>query len=126
MHECLSLIGRDKPLFAEDIANYESAISEQVRDSSFLVVGGAGSIGQAVVKELFKRGPRRLFVVDISENNMVELVRDLRSSLGYIRGEFQTFIPDAGSREFDVFLKHNTPIRLHSESLRTQARPQRA
>jgi FlaA1/EpsC-like NDP-sugar epimerase len=110
MHECLSLIGRDEPLFAEDIAAFESRISEQARDSSFLVVGGAGSIGQAVVKELFKRDPRRLYVVDISENNMVELVRDLRSSLGYIRGEFQTFILDAGSREFDIFLEHNGPF----------------
>jgi FlaA1/EpsC-like NDP-sugar epimerase len=110
MNNCLSLIGRNDPLFAEDVAAWESRISEQVRASSFLVVGGAGSIGQAVVKELFKRNPKRLFVVDISENNMVELVRDLRSSLGYIEGDFRTFILDAGSREFDAFLRHEGPF----------------
>ena len=105
MDNCLSLIGRDQPLFADDLRIWEPQIVQQVRGSSFLVVGGAGSIGQAVVKELFKRNPRKLYVVDISENNMVELVRDLRSSLGYIDGDFRTFILDGGSREFDVFLK---------------------
>ena len=42
-----------------------------------MVVGGAGTIGQAVSREIFKRDPQALHVVDISENNMVELVRDL-------------------------------------------------
>jgi hypothetical protein len=110
MNDCLPLIGRSEPLFAEDMATWDSRISEQVRGGSFLVVGGAGSIGQAVVKELFRRSPRRLYVVDISENNMVELVRDLRSSLGYIRGDFRTFILDCGSREFDVFLRCEGPF----------------
>jgi FlaA1/EpsC-like NDP-sugar epimerase len=105
MNGCLFLIGRDQPLFADDLRIWEPHIAQQVHSGSFLVVGGAGSIGQAVVKELFKRHPRRLYVVDISENNMVELVRDLRSSLGYLDGVFRTFILDCGSREFDVFLK---------------------
>jgi FlaA1/EpsC-like NDP-sugar epimerase len=110
MNDCLSLIGRSEPLFADDISAWESQISGQVQERSFLVIGGAGSIGQAVVKELFKRNPKRLYVVDISENNMVELVRDLRSSLGYIAGDFRTFILDCGSREFDVFLGHEGPF----------------
>jgi FlaA1/EpsC-like NDP-sugar epimerase len=46
-----------------------------------------------------------LHVVDISENNMVELVRDLRSTLGYIDGDFSTFAIDCGSREFEVLTK---------------------
>ena len=57
--------------------------------SKFLVIGGAGSIGQAVSKEIFKRDPRVLHIVDISENNMVELVRDLRSTIGYGSGDFK-------------------------------------
>ncbi|MDS4030488.1 MAG: UDP-N-acetylglucosamine 4,6-dehydratase, partial [Candidatus Contendobacter sp.] len=62
----------------------------------------AGSIGQAVAREIFKRRPRVLHVVDISENNMVELVRDIRSTLGYIDGDFRTFAIDCGSREFQA------------------------
>ncbi len=110
VYDCLSLIGRDVPLFREDITAREPQISAQVQEGSFLVIGGAGSIGQAVVKELFKRSPKRLYVVDLSENNMVELVRDLRSSLGYIEGDFRTFILDCGSREFDVFVRHEGPF----------------
>jgi len=110
MDDCLSLLGRDEPLFVDDLGSAEAQISAQVRSSSFLVIGGAGSIGQATVKELFKRGPRRLHVVDLSENNMVELVRDLRSSLGYVEGDFRTFILDCGSPEFEVFLRHEGPF----------------
>lgn len=69
-----------------------------------MVIGGAGSIGQAVTREIFKRNPLALHVVDISENNMVELVRDVRSSLGYIDGDFRTFAIDCGSNEFRALM----------------------
>jgi len=99
----LSLIGRDKELFIEDVTEHEKELSDVVSSSRFLVIGGAGSIGQAVTKEIFKRNPLKLHVVDISENNMVELVRDIRSSFGYIDGDFQTFALDIGSVEYDAF-----------------------
>jgi FlaA1/EpsC-like NDP-sugar epimerase len=99
----LKLIGREKELFTDDIANHEKDLSQIVSSSRFLVIGGAGSIGQAVTKEIFKRNPLKLHVVDISENNMVELVRDIRSSFGYIDGDFQTFALDIGSLEYDAF-----------------------
>ena len=101
----LSLIGREKELFAQDLAENEGELGRVVAASSFLVIGGAGSIGQAVAKEIFKRRPRKLHVVDISENNMVELVRDIRSSHGYIEGDFRTFALDVGSVEYDAFIR---------------------
>ena len=101
----LKLIGRDAEIFEKDIAVYENELKRIIKSSSFLVIGGAGSIGQAVTKEIFKRNPSKLHVVDISENNMVELVRDLRSSFGYIDGDFQTFALDIGSIEYDAFIK---------------------
>jgi len=101
----LNLIGRTKELFIEDINEYDKKLKDIVSSSSFLVIGGAGSIGQAVTKEIFKRNPQKLHVVDISENNMVELVRDIRSSFGYIDGEFATFALDIGSSEYDAFIK---------------------
>jgi len=103
----LHLIGREKELFTEDIASHEKELSEIVSSSRFLVIGGAGSIGQAVTKEIFKRKPKKLHVVDISENNMVELVRDIRSSFGYIDGDFQTFALDIGSVEYDAFINYD-------------------
>jgi FlaA1/EpsC-like NDP-sugar epimerase len=101
----LRLIGRKEPLFEADIITNANKINSIVESSSFLVIGGAGSIGQAVVKEIFKRNPLKLHVVDISENNMVELVRDIRSDFGYIDGDFRTFSLDIGSLEYDAFIK---------------------
>ena len=100
----LKLIGRSSALFDKDISANNALLEEIVKDSTFLVLGGAGSIGQAVTKEIFKRKPKKLHVVDISENNMVELVRDIRSSYGYIDGDFQTFALDIGSLEYDAFI----------------------
>ncbi|EHH1182726.1 UDP-N-acetylglucosamine 4,6-dehydratase [Vibrio vulnificus] len=105
MNPILPLIGRTNALFTQDIAQHEAELSRIVSESRFLVLGGAGSIGQAVTKEIFKRHPQKLHVVDISENNMVELVRDIRSSFGYIAGDFQTFALDIGSIEYDAFIK---------------------
>ncbi|HCG7674247.1 TPA: UDP-N-acetylglucosamine 4,6-dehydratase [Vibrio parahaemolyticus] len=105
MNTILSLIGRTDALFTQDIAHHEAELFRIVSESRFLVLGGAGSIGQAVTKEIFKRNPKKLHVVDISENNMVELVRDIRSSFGYIDGDFQTFALDIGSLEYDAFIK---------------------
>ena len=107
MSQILNLIGREKELFTEDIKNYNQSLKEIISSSTFLVIGGAGSIGQAVTKEIFKRNPKKLHVVDISENNMVELVRDIRSSFGYIDGDFQTFALDVGSLEYDAFIKND-------------------
>ena len=103
--DILKLIGRKNQLFIEDITNVESDLSKKIKESSFLILGGAGSIGQSVVKEIFKRNPNKIHVVDISENNLVELVRDLRSSYGYIDGDFKTFALDIGSNEYDAFIQ---------------------
>jgi len=107
--DILNLIGRTGELFALDIKENEEELTRKVKTSSFLVIGGAGSIGQAVVKEIFARNPVKLHVVDISENNMVELVRDIRSSLGYIDGDFRTFAVDAGSPEFYALVSAEGP-----------------
>ena len=106
-HKILNLIGRTQELFTDDVKNKNEELKKIVSSASFLVIGGAGSIGQAVTKEIFKRHPTKLHVVDISENNMVELVRDIRSSFGYIDGDFQTFALDVGSVEYDAFIKND-------------------
>jgi UDP-N-acetylglucosamine 4,6-dehydratase len=105
----LNLIGRNQPLFAADMNLHAKELSAAIESSSFLVIGAAGSIGQAVSKEIFKRNPKVLHCVDLSENNLVELVRDLRSSIGYIKGEFKTFALDAGSPEFLHMIESNGP-----------------
>ncbi|EPR72935.1 UDP-N-acetylglucosamine 4,6-dehydratase [Winogradskyella psychrotolerans RS-3] len=102
--QLLDLIGRKNELFAHDVELHTDALKKIVSSSKFLVLGGAGTIGQAVTKEIFKRQPKKLHIVDISENNLVELVRDIRSSFGYIDGDFKTFALDIGSIAYDAFI----------------------
>lgn len=105
----LQLIGRERALFAEDIEEHETELLRKIQGARFLVLGGAGSIGQAVCREIFRRNPAALHVVDLSENNLVELVRDLRSSLGYIAGDFKTFALDIDSSFFRAMAQLNGP-----------------
>ena len=105
----LSLIDRQVELFDLDMAQNSETLAELVSKGRFLVIGGAGSIGQAVTKEIFKRNPVALHVVDISENNMVELVRDIRSSEGYGSGDFKTFAVDCGNVEFEALMANEGP-----------------
>ncbi len=107
--DILSLIGRKTELFYEDISSNCLKLNNLTSNSRFLVIGGSGSIGQAVTREIFRRDPKVLHVVDISENNMVELVRDLRSTLGYRCGDFKTFSVDCGSVEFEVLMANEGP-----------------
>lgn len=105
----LSIVGRTRQLFDTDVAKNEAELCDRISGSRILVIGGAGTIGQAMTRELFKRGPRALHVVDISENNLVELVRDIRSTLGYGSGDFQTVPVDVASRYFDAFVESQAP-----------------
>ena len=105
----LSLIGRSGAIFSQDIASKEEDLRKIIGRSRFLILGGSGSIGQSVVREVFKRDPKVLHVVDISENNLVELVRDIRSTVGYGSGDFRTFALDCGSVEFIACVKAEGP-----------------
>jgi FlaA1/EpsC-like NDP-sugar epimerase len=109
MSELLRIIGRSKALLDQDLERYAVQLAEEVTGSRFLVIGAAGSIGQAVTREIFARQPKALHAVDINENNLVELVRDIRSSLGYIKGDFRTFALDAGSLEFRALVNAEGP-----------------
>ena len=105
----LSLIGRNRQLFSEDVNDKRFDLSALVENSKFLVIGGAGSIGQAVTREIFNRDPKVLHVVDVSENNMVELVRDIRSTEGYGSGDFRTYALDCASVEFEALMNREGP-----------------
>ncbi|MDC0969279.1 UDP-N-acetylglucosamine 4,6-dehydratase [Alphaproteobacteria bacterium] len=105
----LDIIGRKSSLFETDIKNNVSKIQSIIEKSSFLVVGGAGSIGSSVVKQIFKYNPKKVHVVDLSENNLVELVRDVRSDQFIDTNNLKTFPIDCGSVEFDFLVQKNGP-----------------
>lgn len=122
------LLGRTEVLFERDWQEHEAIIEETVKRSSFLVIGGGGSIGIELVKELFRLQPTKLHVVNLGENSTVELVRDIRSSLGYIPGDFRTFVFDVTGEIFPFFLKSEGPydyvLNLSAmKNLRSEADP---
>lgn len=91
-----------------DLENNAKQILELISGKRFLVVGGAGTIGSAVVNEIIKRDPAAVHIVDISENNLVETVRYLRSS-GSFKSELLSFAIDVGGKEFDAFINTIEP-----------------
>ncbi len=100
----LKIIGRTDYLFEEDLLKRKAEISDKTYKKKFLVVGGGGTIGQAVVKEIIKTHADCVHVVDISENNLVELVRDVRSSTYDFHADLKTFAIDIGSQEFSAYI----------------------
>lgn len=105
-----NLLGRSKSIFENDFILMKDQISEEVRQSTFVVVGGAGTIGSSVVKLLVFLRAKKIHIVDISENNLVELIRDIRSSNDDIVTEIESYAMDCDSQEFVKFFKEQPSI----------------
>ena len=104
---------REESLLAEDFRKYETELQRRISGKSVLVIGGAGSIGSHYIKAILKFNIRRLVVVDISENGLTELVRDLRSSAGYhIPAEFITYPVNFGDKVFEKIFRHHGPFQI--------------
>jgi len=83
---------RQHSLFADDILNYYNEIESEVKGHSLLVIGGAGSIGSSFIKALLPFKPSKIVVIDLNENGLAELVRDVRSIDGlYVPDEFRCY-----------------------------------
>lgn len=76
------VINRSQSLLFEDVTKYKKELTAAVKGASVLVIGGAGTIGSSYIKALLRYEPEVLFVFDISENGLTELVRDIRSTPG--------------------------------------------
>jgi nucleoside-diphosphate-sugar epimerase len=103
--------GRQESLFAGDLHASDSALRNAFAGSRVAIVGAAGSIGSAVVKVLLRFAPGALTLIDLSENNLVELVRDLRSTDGLrLPAEFATLPIGMGSVEFARYFAETKPF----------------
>ena len=99
------ILRRAESMLADDMADRRFHIRDHVCGSRVLVIGAAGSIGSAFVRQLLPFLPAGLHLVDISENNLVEVVRDLRSSQVKLPDDFKTFALAIGTREFDRMIE---------------------
>lgn len=87
-----SITSRSGSMFAVDIEANKEQLKQEIEEKSILVIGGAGSIGSSYIRAVLPFKPSKLVVVDLSENGLVELTRDLRSTHGmYIPKEYRTY-----------------------------------
>lgn len=98
------VLNREISFFEKDINQHHHAIFDKIQNSRILVIGAAGSIGGAFTRLVAEYHPRGLWLVDPSENNLAETVRDLRSSNITLTEDFGTVAIGFGTIEFEAFL----------------------
>lgn len=98
---------RSQSMFLEDIEKNSKKLSEKINGKTVLVIGGAGSIGSSFIKAVLPFKPTSLVVVDINENALAELTRDLRSTKGmYIPEDYIPYPMDFASPVFEKMFKN--------------------
>jgi len=108
-----SVTQRDESLLKQDYQNYDTKLKARIEGKSVLVIGGAGTIGSNYIKVLLRYNPSRLYIIDINENGLTELVRDLRSTIGYnIPDDFKTYPINFGDKVFEKILRNEGPFEI--------------
>lgn len=102
---------RSNSLLTDDFLQYDTELKTRINGKKVLVIGGAGTIGSSYIKAILKYNIKSLMVVDINENGLTELVRDLRSSSNYnIPQEFITYPINFGDTVFNKIFKQEAPF----------------
>ena len=104
---------RQSSMFSSDMnSNFDNLLSE-IEGKKCLVIGGAGTIGSNFIKQLIKFNPSNLVVVDINENGLTELTRDLRSSpLLNVPKSYYTYPFDFSDNIFYEMMRHHGPFEI--------------
>ncbi len=106
---------REKSMFLDDIQENYEKLSDAIQNKSVLVIGGAGSIGSSFIKAILPFKPKSLVVVDINENALAELTRDLRSTRGmYVPEDYVPYPMDFASPVFEKMLRHRRGFNIVS------------
>lgn len=129
-------------MFAADIEENKEVLTSEIKDKTVCVIGGAGSIGSSFIKVILRFEPKSVVVVDLNENGLAELVRDVRSTEGlfvqmssaatpqlriqflsvfYMRRRVSTSLPTSPLTSTCVLRKINIPFRRLSRI--TTSRP---
>lgn len=104
---------RANSLLTDDFAKYNAELNDRINGKKVLVIGGAGTIGSSYIKAILKFRIKKLVVVDINENGLTELVRDLRSSSDYnIPEDFITYPVNFGDRVFEKIFQEHGPFEI--------------
>src|SRR5680860_405176 len=104
---------RQESLLSPDFEKHKTELNNRINGKKVLVIGGAGSIGSSYIKAILQFNIAKLVVVDINENGLTELVRDLRSSTGYnIPEDFITYPVNFGDRVFEKIFQQHGPFEI--------------
>lgn len=103
------ILKRSGSLFQADMEHHRAQLAATIARARILVTGAAGSIGSAFVEQLVDFAPAAIHLVDPSENNLVELVRTLRSADAPLPDDFRTWAIGMGTEEFTRFLAAAQP-----------------
>lgn len=102
--ECV--VKRTESMFEEDIKKHTDELRKKIEDKDILVIGGAGSIGSSFIKAVLPYKPASLIVVDVNENGLAELTRELRSTKDlYVPKDYITYPLDFASTTFGKMFK---------------------
>lgn len=86
------VIHRQQSMFKADIEANKAELQKEIEDKTVCVIGGAGSIGSSFIRAILPFKPSKLIVVDLNENGLAELTRDLRSTEGmYVPEEYRAY-----------------------------------
>jgi FlaA1/EpsC-like NDP-sugar epimerase len=93
-------------MFAPDIEANKDTLTREIKDKKVCVIGGAGSIGSSFIKAILRFGPKSVVVIDLNENGLAELVRDVRSTEGlYVPDEFRCYTLNFADPIFERIFK---------------------
>ena len=121
-----SITFRPVSMFADDIEANKEKLTEEIKGKKVCVIGGAGSIGSSFIKAVLRFEPKSIVVVDLNENGLAELVRDVRSSDGlYVPEEFRCYTLNFADpiferifreeKGFDIFANFSAHKHVRSE-----------
>jgi FlaA1/EpsC-like NDP-sugar epimerase len=104
--------GRKESFFAKDIEASKDRLVTEIKGKNILVIGGAGTIGSNYIKAILRQAkPQKLVIIDINENGLTELVRDIRSSVDlFVPDHLLTYPVDFSSKVFTKIFKQEKPF----------------
>ena len=103
-----SITHRQTSMFAADIEANQAVLINEIKNKKVCVIGGAGSIGSSFIKAVLPYSPIQLVVVDLSENGLVALTRDLRSTDGmYVPEDYRTYTLNYSDPIFERIFREN-------------------
>ena len=101
-----SVTFRSSSLFEADIKANTEKLTQEIEGKKVCVIGGAGSIGSSFIKAVLRFEPTSVVVVDLNENGLAELVRDVRSTQGlYVPDEFRCYTLNFADPIFERILR---------------------